>query len=134
MLFLPPLTEAEMPLAVLLYVPHCKVPIFSQVAEEWLSFKKLDVRDSSWHVYKGHTENHFSEFTHLKMNRITIAMIEAWITERQNQDMPIATLRKLLVTLGQIFKYAARHKYISYNPFTDAERPKGRKKKPVSGY
>jgi integrase len=112
-----------------IYVPHGKVPKFSQVADEWLSFKKPDVRDSTWHVYKGHTENHFSKFTHLKMNRITIAMIEAWITNYQNQGMPIATLRKLLVTLGQIFRYAARHKYISYNPFTDTERPKGRKKK-----
>lgn len=80
-------------------------------------------------TYKGHTENHYSDFTHLKMNRITIAMIEKWITERRNQGMPIATLRKLLVTLGQVFRYAARHKYILYNPFTDAERPKGRKKK-----
>ena len=105
------------------------MPKFSQVADDWLKFKKPDVRDSTWNVYKGHTENHYKDFTNLKMNRITIAMIEAWITERQNHGMPIATLRKLLVTLGQIFRYAARHKYISYNPFTDAERPKGRKAK-----
>lgn len=59
---------------------------------------------------------------------VHVAMIETWITERKNQGMPIATLRKLLVTLGQIFRYAARHKYISYDPFIDAERPKGRKK------
>jgi integrase len=31
--------------------------------------------------------------------------------------------------MGQIFKYAARHKYISYNPFVDAERPNGKTKK-----
>lgn len=91
--------------------------------------KKPDVRDSTWHVYKGHTENHFDEFKDFKMNRITIAMIESWITKRQNKGMPITTLRKLLVTLGQIFRYAARHKYISYNPFIDAEGPKGRRKK-----
>jgi integrase len=112
-----------------IYVPHDKIPKFSKVAEEWLAFKKPDIRDSSWHVYKGHTENHFNEFNDLKMNRITIAMIESWITERQNIDMPITTIRKLLVTLGQIFRYAARHQYVSYNPFVDAERPKGKRRK-----
>jgi len=39
--------------------------------------------------------------------------------------MNILTLRKILVTLGQIMRYAVRHHYISYNPFTDAERPRG---------
>ena len=34
-------------------------------------------------------------------------------------------LRKILVTLGQIMRYAVRHRYISHNPFTDAERPRG---------
>jgi len=39
--------------------------------------------------------------------------------------MNILTLRKILVTLGQIMAYAVRHKYIDYNPVRDAERPKG---------
>jgi hypothetical protein len=38
--------------------------------------------------------------------------------------MPIGTIRKILVSLGQIFKYAVRHKYVSYNPIVDAERPR----------
>jgi len=56
-------------------------------------------------------------------------MIEKWITDRQASGMPTATLRKILVSLEQIFKHAGRHRYISYNPFLDAERPKGKKTK-----
>ncbi|MFH1991012.1 MAG: site-specific integrase, partial [Pseudomonadota bacterium] len=39
--------------------------------------------------------------------------------------MHILTLRKLLVSLGQIMAYAVRHRYISYNPVKDVEKPKG---------
>lgn len=38
--------------------------------------------------------------------------------------MPIATLRKILVTLNQIFNYAVRHKYLIINPLSAAERPR----------
>jgi len=38
--------------------------------------------------------------------------------------MNILTLRKILVSLGQIFAYAVRHRYIDYNPVRDAEKPK----------
>jgi len=61
----------------------------------------------------------------LKINRITTVKIEKFITDRQNQGMNIQTIKKILVTLGQIMAYAVRHKYISYNPVRDAERPKG---------
>jgi integrase len=39
--------------------------------------------------------------------------------------MNIATIKKILVTLGQIMAYAVRHGYIDYNPVRDAERPRG---------
>jgi hypothetical protein len=39
------------------------------------------------------------------------------------KGMNILTLRKILVTLGQILAYAVRHRYIDYNPLRDAERP-----------
>lgn len=38
--------------------------------------------------------------------------------------MNIGTLRKILVTMGQILSYAVRHKYIDYNPLREAERPR----------
>ncbi len=39
--------------------------------------------------------------------------------------MNILTLKKILVTLGQIMAYAVRHRYIDHNPVRDAERPIG---------
>lgn len=40
--------------------------------------------------------------------------------------MNINTLRKILVTLNQIFGYGVRHKYLEHNPLHDAERPRDR--------
>jgi integrase len=60
---------------------------------------------------------------YLKITRITIATVEKFITDRQIQGMNIGTLRKILVTLGQILRYAVRHKYVDYNPLREAERP-----------
>ena len=59
----------------------------------------------------------------IKVNRITITDIEKLITSRQNEGVHISALRRTLITLGQIMAYAVRHKYISYNPVRDIERP-----------
>jgi len=45
--------------------------------------------------------------------------------ERQNEGMNIGTIKKILVTLGQIMTYAARQGYIDHNPVREAERPRG---------
>ncbi len=123
------LREIEDQLAKGLYVHDKKIPTFAEVAKEWIGHKKTSIRDSTWEVYEGHTKHHFPELKDHKMNRITIAMLEKWTTERQKSGMPIGTIRKILVSLGQIFRYAARHQYISYNPFLDAERPKAKSQK-----
>ncbi len=44
------------------------------------------------------------------------------------------TLRKLLVTLGGILKYAVRKKLGEYNPVREIEKPKTRKRKHVNCY
>jgi integrase len=106
------------------YIGEDKVPIFPQVAEAWLAFKKPNLRASTWEVYEGHTRKHFPEFASIKMNRITAPMIEKFIMERQAARMPINTIRKIIVSLNQIFKYAARHGYIHQNPMLLAERPR----------
>ena len=106
------------------YISDKKIPLFSEVVKDWLEYKKLNLRESTYAVYKGHTLNHFKEFDEIKINRITTARVEKFITNRQEKGMHILTLRKILVTLGQIFSYAVRHKYIDHNPLADAERPK----------
>jgi len=122
------LREIEDQLSKGIYIPDKKIPLFSDVVKDWLEYKKMNLRESTWSVYEGHTKNHFKEFNKIKINRITTAKIEKFITNKQKQGMNILTLRKILVSLNQIFSYAVRHKYINYNPARDAERPKGQGK------
>jgi integrase len=117
--------EIEDQLAKGIYLPDKRMPLFKEVAKDWIEYKKPNLRASTWSVYEGHTRNHFHDLDDLKINRITIARVEKFIVDRQNQGMNISTIKKILITLGQIMAYAVRHKYINYNPIRDAERPKG---------
>lgn len=117
--------EIEDQIASGIYLPDKRIPLFKEVAKEWIEYKRPNLRQSTWSVYEGHTRNHFHDLDDLKINRITTVKIEKFIGDRQNQGMNIQTIKKILVTLGQIMAYAVRHKYISYNPVRDAERPKG---------
>jgi integrase len=106
------------------YIPAREVPLFSKVAKDWLKQKKPNLRETTWEVCEGHVNNHFKDLNNMKVNRITTATVEKYITDRQTQGMNISTLRKVLVTLNQILKYAARHRYVDHNPLNDAERPR----------
>jgi integrase len=117
--------EIEDQLAKGNYIPDKKIPPFETVGNDWLKYKKLNLRHTTWSTYEGIVLNHFAQFKDLKINRITTATVEKYITERQNEGMHINTLRKDIVALGQIMAYAVRHKYTSYNPVRDAERPRG---------
>jgi integrase len=108
------------------FLPVKKVPTFSTVAEDWIEHKKTKVRITTWECYESHVRTHFKELEGVKINRITTATMEKYITDRENQGMNISTIRKILVTLNQVMSYAVRHKYIDHNPLTDAERPRKR--------
>lgn len=108
------------------YLPDRKVPLFTGVASDWLEHKKVSVRDSTLRKYAGHLKKHFPEFLNIPISRITTAMVEKYIVARQEDRMNLTTLRKLIVTLNQVMKYAVRHGYIAHNPVTDAERPRER--------
>ena len=41
------------------YLPNKKIPAFEKVINDWLDYKKANVRGSTWNMYKSHTENHF---------------------------------------------------------------------------
>jgi integrase len=107
------------------YIPDKKVPKFEDVAKDWLEYKKVNLRESTWSVYEGHTRNHFGDLNNLLVNRISTPTIEKFIIKRQKDGMKISTLRRVLVSLGQIMQYAVRHKYIDHNPVRDAEKPRG---------
>ncbi len=106
------------------FLPIKEIPKFSEVASGWLEYKRAKIRETTWEVYEGHIRNHFDDLKGLLINRITIVAVEKFITERQAQVMNIGTLRKILVTLGQILSYAVKHGYLDYNPLREAERPR----------
>ena len=99
--------------------------MFSKVARDWIEYKRPKLRETTWKVYEGHVRNHFRDLDSLRINRVTVATIEKFITARQVEGMNLGTLRKILVTLGQILNYAVRHKYLDHNPWREAERPRG---------
>jgi integrase len=107
------------------YLPKSKTPLFYKVARDWIGYKRPKLRESTWEVYEGHVRNHFHDLDGLKINRINVATIEQFITTRQLGGMNLGTLRKILVSLGQILSYAVRHKYLDHNPLKEAERPRG---------
>jgi integrase len=109
-------------------VPEKKVPLLSEVSQEWIDFKRAQVRETTWEVYEGHIRNHFGDLNRLKVNRITVSTVERFITARQAEGINIRTLRKILVTLGEILHLAVRRKYLDHNPLRDAERPKRQSK------
>ena len=67
-----------------IYLPDKKIPNFKQVAKDWIEHKKPNLRHSTWSVYEGHTRNHFDDFDPIKINRITTAKVEKWISSRHN--------------------------------------------------
>lgn len=119
------LREIEDQLAKGNYIPEKKIPLFKHVAKEWLEYKKLNLRASTYSVYEGHVENHFSDFNDFRVRQISTAKVEKFIADRQKEGMNISTLRKILVSLNQIMAYAVRHRYLEYNPVREAERPRG---------
>ena len=116
--------EIEDQIARGIYLPDKKIPLFSKVAQDWLEYKKANVRQSTWKMYQGHLKHHFDALNHIKINRITIAKVEKFIGDKQADNMNLTTLRKVIITFNQVMKYAVRHRYIDYNPVRDAERPR----------
>jgi integrase len=109
-----------------IYIPDKKAPAFGTVAEFWLAHKKPNIRTTTWKMYEMINRLHLEDFKHIKINRISTAKVEELITIKQKNGMNLSTLRRIIVTLNQIMKYAVRHNYIDHNPVRDAERPRDR--------
>jgi len=101
-----------------------KIPVFAEVAKEWLEHKKPNIRETTGEMYAYLLNLHFKELENKRIDMITIATVEKFISTRQQGNMNITTLRKILVTFNQIMAYAVRHRYIDFNPVRDAERPR----------
>ncbi len=119
------LREFEDQVAGGVYIPAKEVPSFEKVAGDWLEYKKLNLRKSTYDLWAGYVKNHYAELKELPVNRITSATVEKYIVKRQNEGMHIATLKKALMLLGQIMAYSVRHRYRNDNPVREVPRPKG---------
>ena len=118
------LREIEDQLARGIFIPEKKIPIFKDVAENWLEYKKPNTRFNTWEKYDGYVRNHYQLFLEVRIDRITTAKIEKFISAKQIAGTNITTLKKMLVALNQIMKYAVRHHYLDHNPVLNAEKPK----------
>ena len=105
------------------YIPEKKMPVFAEVAADWLEHKRANVRESTWNMYRGHIRLHFETVNRMKISHIRIADVERFISANQAKGMNLNTLGKLIITFNQIMSYAVRHRYIEANPVRDAERP-----------
>ena len=108
------------------FIPLKEMPLFNTVAKEFIEAKKPNLRANTFEVYEGIVKNHFAELEEIRIQRITTARVEKYIRTRQEEGRNIATLRKTLMVMGQIFNYAVRHRYIESNPLSSAERPRNR--------
>jgi integrase len=118
------LRDIENQLARGIHIPTKEVPLFNKVAADWLEYKKANVRGNTWNMYRGHVENHFEFVNDLKINRVTVVTVEKFISDRRKDDVSLPLLRKLLITFGQVMKYAVRHRLIDHNPVAEAEKPR----------
>jgi len=108
------------------FISSKEIPSFSKVADMWLAFKKPNIRHTTYDGYKGHLENHLKEYYgETKITRINFSSVERFISHCQGKEVTIATLKKILITFGQIMTYAYRKKYINHNPIREIEKPKG---------
>ena len=118
------LREIEVAVGRGIYIPPKHVSTLGAIAKDWLELKRADVRSSTLQMYDGHLK-HFTEIEHVRVDRITAKTIEQWIAKRREAGVTLATLRKVLLTLGAVLKYAVRHRYMPYNPLSDVDRPRG---------
>jgi integrase len=135
------LREIETKIERRTFMHEKKTPLFSEVKKQWLEYKESRCRETTWEMYAGHCGvelkkrpkkrqagraqvNHFVDLDPKKIDRITTATIETFITAKQKENISLGTLRKIMVTLNQIMAYSVRHRFIDFNPVREAERPK----------
>jgi len=107
------------------YLPKAGIPAFEKVADDWLEYKGANVRPSTLEQYKGHVENHLKPFFGKgKINRINFSSVEKFAADCRKKEITPATLKKLLVTLGQIMSYSVRKGFRESNPVREIEKPK----------
>jgi integrase len=110
-----------------IYLPNKKIPAFSEVADQWLEFKKMNIREHTFSSYECHVRRNLKPFFgNTKITRINYDSITKFMSSEDARGASVHHLRKSLVLLGGIMKFAVRQRLIDSNPVQDLEKPKGR--------
>ena len=109
------------------YLPERKVPSFAEVAGQWLENKKLNIREHTFASYECHVRRNLKPFFgNTKVTRINYNSITKFVAHEDGRGASIHHIRKSLVLLSGIMKYAVRQRFIDSNPVHEVEKPKGR--------
>lgn len=108
-----------------IFRPSREIPKFEKVAEDWLNLKRVDLRYGSYKQYRGHVRNHLVPFLGSKrIDAISFPAIEMFKAHCRENGVSVATIKKILTTLGTIMVYAVRCRYVDHNPVRDVEKPR----------
>jgi integrase len=138
------LSDIENKISKRIFVHEKKTLLFSEVAKQWLEYKKPNLRETTWLNYEGIVSRNFGAFSDIKISLITTATVEQFFTSlqvrkrryrkrvkakaanslRPETTVRLNTVRGIIGVLSQIMTYAVRHKMIDSNPVRDAERPR----------
>lgn len=101
-----------------------QIPLFKELAAQWLEAKSNGIRHSTKSQYAGHIENHLIPyFGHIKANEVSLELVERFISRCGKGGMEPNTTRKVLTTMSAVMEYAAHPKrcYATFNPVKYAE-------------
>ena len=111
------------------YLPDKKIPTFNKIADQWLDYKKIDIREHTYDAYECHIRRNLKPFFgSTKITRINYPSIVKFVSFETDRGASIPHIKKSLVMLNGIMKYAIRQRFIDYNPTQDVEKPKGHSK------
>jgi integrase len=110
-----------------IFLPERRVPTFKELADQWLEHKKMNIREHTYEGYECHVRNNLKPFFgETKITRINYSSITKFTAHEDARGASVHHVRKSLVLLTGIMKYAVRQRLIESNPVQEVEKPKGR--------
>ena len=106
------------------FIPDKEIPFFIDVANEWLELKKPSIRKGTFLNYEIAIRVHLEPFHFTKVSQIKTSDIEKFWVKKLDARAGLSTTRRALMVLGQIMRDAYKHRYIEYNPYLSASRPR----------
>lgn len=105
----------------------CSKIDMAELSREWLSIKRLSIKESTYVKYHGFIDNHIMPyFRGIKTAHITSELVSEFIAE--HESLSVKTVHDMLSVLIQIIRYGQSKSYIGYFDFDGVIYPKAVKK------